>query len=455
MTKKKTVFYQMFLPAFCLLFYVFLFFLDGVKLSADSLSYVDFSYSREPLYPLFLTFFRRLFGINLYLNIVVFVQCLLWAFAMYRLTMELKNKIHCNFFTTYLIAFFQVVVVLLCRLVATRRATYCNEICSEALAIPLFTLLLTELFAYTTDRKNSHLIGSMILAALLISTRKQMYMVVLIMGALYFFLCVACKINVKKMLLAWGSVILAFLLSVGLDVLYNYSLRGTAMRHTSDSSAMVITLFYSSGREDAQYFEDEDLRKLFTEIMTEAEEKGYTYKAAEENWLSRYNHYSDHYDLLAFGIVNPAFYSYIDEHFAYEKEERELAFDEINSAMISALMSHRLPKVLQVAGDNMLVGLCNTISKAHPLLVWYNVVFGVVYMVLMIFMGRKKKQTVFWLAFLVLLSTLINVVVVGVLIFAQTRYMIYNMPFVYIAMYLMLREMYGILRDRRKRREHA
>lgn len=442
MTKKKTVLPEILLPAFCLLFYLFLFLLDGVKLSADSAGYINFSYSREPLYPLFLAFFRLIFGAELYLSAAVFIQCILWALSMYMLTKVLQKKLQCTVFSTCTIVFFQVAVVFLCRIVATRQATYCNEICSEALAIPLFTLFLTGLFAYAMDYKNSRLILNMLIGALLISTRKQMYIVVLIMGALYFFLLTARKITVRKMLLAWGSVILAVFLAFGLDVLYNFSLRGTAMRHTSDSSAMVITLFYSSGREDAEYLEDEGLRQLFTDIMTEAEEKGYTYKAAEGNWLSRYNHYSDHYDLLAFGIVNPSFYAYIDENFSYEKEERELAFDDINSAMISALMSHRLSKVLQVAGDNMLVGLCNTVSKAHPLLVWYNVLFGAVYIGLLVVMGKQKKQTAFWFAFLVLLSTLINVVVVGVLIFAQTRYMIYNMPFVYIAMYLMLREMY-------------
>lgn len=448
MTKKKTVLPEILLPAFCLLFYLFLFFLDGVNLSADSQSYIDFTYGREPFYPLFLAFFRLLFGAGFYFKAVVFVQCLLWAVSMYALTKTVREKVQGGVFSACVLVFFQAAVVFLCRVVAARHATYCNEICSEGIAIPLFTLLLTELFAYATDCRNSCLIGSMILAALLISIRKQMYIVVLIMGALYFFLWTARKIPVKKMLLAWGSVILAVFLAFGLDVLYNFSLRGTAMRHTSDSSAMVITLFYSSGMEDAEYLEDGGLRQLFTDIMTEAEEKGYTYKAAEGNWLSRYNHYSDHYDLLAFGIVNPSFYAYIDKNFSYEKEERELAFDDINSAMISALMSHRLFKVLQVAGDNMLVGLCNTVSKAHPLLVWYNVLFGAVYIGLLVVMGKQKKQTAFWFAFLVLLSTLINVAVVGVLIFAQTRYMIYNMPFVYIAMYLMLRETYHILKNK-------
>lgn len=442
MTKKKTVLPEILLPAFCLLFYLFLFFLDGVNLSADSQSYIDFTYGREPFYPLFLAFFRLLFGAGFYFKAVVFVQCLLWAVSMYALTKTVCEKVQGGVFSACVLVFFQAAVVFLCRVVAARHATYCNEICSEGIAIPLFTLLLTELSAYSTDYKNSRLITSMLIGVLLISTRKQMYIVVLIMGALYFFLWTARKIPVKKMLLAWGSVILAVFLAFGLDVLYNFSLRGTAMRHTSDSSAMVITLFYSSGMEDAEYLEDGGLRQLFTDIMTEAEEKGYTYKAAEGNWLSRYNHYSDHYDLLAFGIVNPSFYAYIDENFSYEKEERELAFDDINSAMISALMSHRLFKVLQVAGDNMLVGLCNTVSKAHPLLVWYNVLFGAVYIGLLVVMGKQKKQTAFWFAFLVLLSTLINVAVVGMLIFAQTRYMIYNMPFVYIAMYLMLREMY-------------
>ncbi|MDD6179913.1 MAG: hypothetical protein PUB44_08710, partial [Clostridium sp.] len=186
MTKKKTVLPEILLPAFCLLFYLFLFFLDGVNLSADSQSYIDFTYGREPFYPLFLAFFRLLFGAGFYFKAVVFVQCLLWAVSMYALTKTVCEKVQGGVFSACVLVFFQAAVVFLCRVVAARHATYCNEICSEGIAIPLFTLLLTELSAYSTDYKNSRLITSMLIGALLISTRKQMYIVVLIMGALYF-----------------------------------------------------------------------------------------------------------------------------------------------------------------------------------------------------------------------------------------------------------------------------
>ena len=53
-------------------------------------------------------------------------------------------------------------------------------------------------------------------------------------------------------------------------------------------------------------------------------------------------------------------------------------------------------------------------------------------------------------------AVFVNVIVVGLMIFAQTRYMIYNMPFVYIAMFLMVREIFlNILTKRRQKKETA
>ena len=42
------------------------------------------------------------------------------------------------------------------------------------------------------------------------------------------------------------------------------------------------------------------------------------------------------------------------------------------------------------------------------------------------------------MAAIILLSTIANVCVVGVMIFAQSRYMMYNMPLIYVVMYLWL-----------------
>ena len=58
-------------------FYIFFAFYDGVILGVDSLEYIEMSSTREPLYPLFISFFRMFYDTNVYLNHVVFVQCVL------------------------------------------------------------------------------------------------------------------------------------------------------------------------------------------------------------------------------------------------------------------------------------------------------------------------------------------------------------------------------------------
>lgn len=442
MRKKKTDYVQIAVLGFCILFYLFLFLLDGVQLSADSQSYIGFTYGREPFYPMFLACFRSLFGNDFYLMVVAFVQCILWALTTGYLTCLFRKKFQLRNFSVGVVLAFQVAVVLLCRFAAARQATYCNEICSEGLAIPLFSLFLAELILYVLDLKTKSLILTLVYAAVLISTRKQMYILIPIMGVVYFFLFLSKRISWKKLFLTWGVAVSAFLLAAGIDVLYNMAIRGQAMRHTTDSSAMVITLLYGADSKDADAFDDPEMAALFQSIMQEAEENEYTYRFAEGNWLNRYTHYSDHYDLLAFGIVNPHFYQYLDETLLVAGAERELAFDDINRVFISTLLPVYWQRIIRITIDNMLVGLCNTISKASPMLTWYNILFGVVYIGLTGYVCIRKRKEVFWVALITLFSVLINVAAVGLMIFAQTRYMIYNMPFVYIAMYLMLREIY-------------
>lgn len=433
--------------AVCLLFYLFWFAVDGVYLDNDSNSYIQGAYSREALYPTILFGFRGLFGEKLCYTMVVLMQCILAALATWKFTMVIDRQFHLNIFSLSVVAFLQLAVVLLCRFAAGRRETYCNSIASEGIAIPLFTLFICELILFAWEKSNKHIILTMVYAICLLSTRKQMYIVIAIMGIIYISLAVTRRINWKKCVIALLSVGAALVLSVGADILYNISLRGEAMRHTTDSSALVISAFFSSDKEEAVYFEDEGLRELFTRIMTEVEEKHYNYKYAGKGWMSLYNHYADNYDLIAFSIVNPAFYEYLDKQQAYTESERERAFDDLNRKMLQTLLPARWQQMLKVTAANMLAGFCNTVSKAHGLLNWYNIVFYLVFGCLMIKNFIKKEDAgLGWLTYIVLVSTVINVGAVGVMIFAQARYMIYNMPFIYVAMYLLLRQI---------RRKHA
>lgn len=449
---KKSSIRQILVLLSSLAFYLALFFMDGVLVSNDTVSYVQFTHGREPLYPLFLALFRFIFGENSYFTVIVFIQCILAAFSVYRLTAVIDERFHLDRLSICAIPFFQYAVVLLCRFAAVRKATYCNEICSEGLAIPLFTLFMTEVLQYVWYKKKKNLIIGMLLGVCLILVRKQMYIVIAIMFVVFMFMLIARQIRLKNFMWCLLAIAGTVFLSIGVDLLYNLCLRGEAMRHTTDSSAMVITTIYSSVKDDSVYFTDKGVQQLYSDIMEEVEDKQYSYKFAEGNWLDKYEHYANHYDLIAFEVVNPHFYEYLDANFTLTENEREKAFDELNSIMLKTLLPKNFTQIVKVTISNMLTGVCNTISKAWSLLIWYNVLFVVIYLVLMVrCMYLHKNQSLAWLCITILVATVINVGAVGLMIFAQTRYMIYNMPFVYIAMYLMIRD-FG--QDMWKKKKH-
>jgi len=439
----------------CILFYISWFFTDGVTFSNDSWGYIHAIPSREPLYPTYLFLFRRIFSKNIYLKAASLVQCILAAIATFKFSITVERKWSLKKIPTLIIVAMQLGVVLLCRFVANRHAAYCNEICSEGLAIPLFVLFITEILMYTWEKNTGALILSSFYAVCLICVRKQMYIVIPIMILVFIIQFFRKDIGCKRLLGNFGIVLLVFLVSVGADIFYNYCVRGVATRHTTDSSAAVITLVYASGTEDAGYFENKEIRTLYTDIMQEVEKNGYNYKYASGNWVNRYNHYSDHYDLISYGILNKAFYDYIERTSEVSGLQKEQAFDDLNRVFIDTLLPANWKRAVGVITDNIMAGICNTISKADNRLTWYNVLFVLIYLGLLVYMGVQKKEKAFWLGTVILISTAMNVAAVGVMIFAQNRYMIYNMPFVYIAMYLMLREMYFIWKDKAKRRAHA
>ena len=63
----------------CVAFYLFFCICYGVEICADSAGYMEMISAREPVYPLFLSAFRWLFGVHYYLNMVILFQNLLMA----------------------------------------------------------------------------------------------------------------------------------------------------------------------------------------------------------------------------------------------------------------------------------------------------------------------------------------------------------------------------------------
>ena len=423
-----------------LLFYLIWFATDKITITSDAEGYMQGISSREPLYPSLLFLFRGIFGEGRYLRAVVLFQSVLAAAACWRLTMALTDKFNLKWFSVSVLLGVQFAVVLLCRFAAGRKSTYCVSIESEGIAIPLYLLFVTELLLFFWYAEYRNMILAGVWAVCLICTRKQMFMAVPILVICYLGLWLKKIISRKKGVLALSSVAVILLVSWGVNYLYSFVLRGELMMPTKSMAFWAVTTLYCSDLEDAERIEDGEQRELLRTILRQINEKEWNYQYAPRNWERLAHHYGDCYDLIQFEVMYPAVYDCLDARAeSVSGEEREEAADQLTWRIITALAPENWNILLSVAVSNMFMGLGNTISKASPLLIWYNLIFTVAYIGFLIRNGVKKKnRDITGAAYIIGISTAVNIGVVGMTIFAQTRYMIYNMPLVYMGMYMLL-----------------
>lgn len=455
--------------ALSLLFYLFFAFYDGPILYPDSDGYLQMSFSREPIYPLLLAFFRFL-SPAFYLHLTVIFQSLLMAFSGWALADYLSWKFKLNLLFSAFLYLLPPGVSLLCRFAAGRRAMYTNSILTEGIAIPLYLLFILFLYRYLTEenRHGRSLLFTCLTCFLLISTRKQMMFVIplLFLGLLFspistYFSGQAetreahgkttvLSIFVKSFLYALFISLALLFSNKLLDSSYNYVLRGQFTGHSSSNRFLTTMLFYNSQETDAEYIRDRDIRELFLSIYHICDMNGYLGSHADRGWLAEVNHFGDHYDHIQIDTMWPM----ILDHARTTMDTQDTALldletDRINSEIIRALLPHQLFRILRTLINSFLAGLVSTMAQVKPIFLLYSILAYLLYLFLWVRLSliyrkapQKSKSHYHALIFGVItaLGIIINVAVVSCLIFCQTRYTIYNMPLFYMAGALLLWE---------------
>ena len=338
---------------------------------------------------------------------------------------------------------------------------FTNSILSEGIATSLYLLFILFLFRYLLEKRTLYLMLSALLAFLMISTRKQMLMVIplLILGIIFSGLLkrkeeAASTSSARKALPTIGKGILqAALISLFillaanlLDCSYNYLLRGQFTRHSSDNRFLTTMVFYNAGETDADYIQDEEIRTLFLEIYSVCEEKGYLGSQAEEGWLNKVNHFGDHYDHIQIDTMWPMILKKAEENIGTRDVAlKDLESDRINRVMIQSILPHQLPQLFYTLVNNFLSGLVITVAQLKPVFIVYSIFIYLAYIILLVrlwvIQQRKPSEScLYTLRFsgLTLMGIVSNLTLVSAVIFCQTRYTIYNMPLFYMAGALLL-----------------
>lgn len=437
-------------------FYLFFAFYDGAVICVDSPGYIEMSFSREPFYPLLLAFFR-FFNPSNYLFFIVIFQSLLMAFAGWILADYLKKSLNIHHLYGIVLYALPMATSLLCRFAAKRASMYTNSIMTEGICTSLYLLFIYCLLKYLWEKSKNHLFLSWFIAFIMISSRKQMLMVL----PLLFFAIVYQ--NFKKKNLFKGILFATFLCIMILpsfklfDCTYNYFIRGTFQGHSSSNRFVTTMVFYNAERSDADYITDESARQLFLDIYDTCDEAGYIGLHAGNGWFSEVEHFGDHYDHIQIDTMWPMILAHarntIDSNNEYNSlSEAELIplydneSDRLNSIIIESILPRQIPKLIKSLGNNFLAGLMTTIAQRKQILIPYVVIMFLLYLGLtlrLIWFKIKQKNSSLHLqniieknidfSILTCLGIFSNVFLVSAVIFCQTRYTIYNMPLFYMS----------------------
>ena len=430
------------------LFFLFFTFYDGYVWCVDTPTYVNMTVDREPIYPLFLLFFRTIFkDQDLYLMVAVLFQGLLMAYAIYSLTNYLSESFNLKLYEVLLIESIFLGVSLLCRFAAKRSSMYSNSILSESLTYPLFVLFFRYVFQYLLENSNKSLYISSVLSFLLISTRKQMYLSLFLLIVVFIYQVFKTK-KIKKII---NLLIICFFV-IGsnkvLDYSYNYLVRGLKSTHTSSSRFLATVVFYCSTKEDAEFIKTEETKTIFLAVHNECSKKGLLKQEERQDWYKTAMHFCDNYDLIQLHNMWPMEKEYALKLHDVSDNEAEIIVDSYSNEIISSLIPVIWPSLLHTFACNFLLGLMTTVSAIRETFKYYTYFICLAYLALMIYYLIKKRDSdITKLSVLTFISVVMNVGIVSMLIFPQTRYTIYNMGLFYTSGYMMLK---SIIEDRFK-----
>ena len=443
-----------------LAFYLFFAFYDGVVWCADSDSYVIMHECREPLYPTFLAALRAIFGVqdknneagNIYLFVAVIIQSLLAAIAASVLADFIRKACNLGKTLSLIVLSVPMFTSLLNRFVASRGSMYSNSILTEGLAISLFLLFMRFCMGYVITGKRYDLVIGALISTIGILTRKQMYimLILLIIAIVWRGICDRTDSGKTALLLSLRNVILTLVIVLSLttllDNLYNRIAHGSYHTHTEDNRFLSTMAFYTATREDVKYI-PEKYQDLFLEIYDICDSNGWTMTHAPKNWYDATSHFGDNYDHIQLDTMEIILAGHHTEwnleNMSYTEE-----MDVVRSEFNKSLIPHEIPALSKVVFNNFLEGLVNTVAQKRKILCLYTAIIYPVYILLWAYLIRKWDKTdiirknVLTISAICLIAVLLNVTVVSMVIFPQTRYTIYGMPIFYISLLIMINELF-------------
>ena len=432
-TKKRSLY----LLAGLLAFFLGMFLRFGVGVYNDSEQYISMHIHREPLYPLFLAFFR-LFAKDGALAAAAVVQNVLTAYSIYALSEYLRKKFGLPVWKELVIVAVQLAPHLMTKYVSALGIFLENSVMSEALCIPLFELYLLFLLRMIYEDSRSAGMVSLLLSLLLSLTRSQM-MVTILMWLIVQVVRAVLQKRFRRILWSAVAVVLLFGARSLTTHIYNYGVTGYFMGNTYGKVNTLTNVIYACDPEDGQVLAEGSLeRQFFDTFYEQADQIGANYRYGGNSFAERAEHLENCHDALKFEILETnlsAYYFGLGKVDYYQQSS-------MSDAMAGTMLKALLPVCFgQWLYDYILLctyGFVRSIAVVHPVINWLALVLYAVAVLLTVWGYRQKRaRNAAILMSVALLFIVGNVCAASLTIMCLSRYMIYGFAPFYIALFLL------------------
>lgn len=448
--------------------YFFLLGERGVALGNDSAGYINASYEREPFYPLVIMACRAVFGEN-GLNVIIGLQGITALCACLLLAAKLRRYFALKQWELFFCYILLLLPFGLDTMWSPPRVNYSHFILTECFSYAFFYFFLSAVICYLQREKNHLSYVCMLLLALVMTmNRNQMEMCFVLVGILsiWWNLIRPRKRLWKKCLLEIIGVAAAVALTVCLTLVYCYVQWGYFEKSSENTFTMMSNLLYASDAEDAELFENEDVRAVFSELYAQVEENGWTYHDAGEGWYENGEAVMDCHDRIKYSVIRPFFLQYVAERgmepMSFEGDRVKKAIStEIKNVLFKEHVWDWVYNACCMMPKGFVLSVIPIIpGGAYP----YAAVGAVVVWGLFLAMGcrllftkkyREKESGLIAFAILIVSFMAMNVVGLCLVIFIQARYLNYTQGIFWITCYLMLRALYHGRRQQYEKKKGA
>ncbi|MCM1121755.1 MAG: hypothetical protein NC416_04150 [Eubacterium sp.] len=413
----------------------------GVGVYNDSEQYITMHIHREPLYPLYLAFFRRLCGEG-YLPVAMAGQGVLAAVGIWVLAEYLAARFRLGIWGELVVVGLHLIPHLMTRYVSALHIFMENSVMSEALCIPLFYFFVYFLLRMLLEHCRRDAVLALVSAFLLSMTRGQMMSTILMWMVLLVF-----RMILEKKYRTLIAPVLAIAAVFGLRSLavhvYNYGVTGYFMGNTYGQVNMLTNIVYACDQEDGAVFDEGSLEKEFFErFYAEADAMGLNYRYGGDTFRQRAEHLEEFHDQLKFQVLEADLSAYFFSLGEVDYYQQSSMSDEMAGRMLKKLLPACFGQWLY---DYILLctnGFIRSIAVVHPLINWAAVLFYVAAVLLVIWhIWRTGRYDAAWVMGTALLFIVANVCATSMTIMCLSRYMIYGFSLFYTALFLSVREL--------------